>query len=357
MTRERSPRITERPLVSMVMACYNAAPFLGAALRACLNQDYEPLEIMVVDDGSRDGSVAIARSFAPRVQVIDAPHRGQNAARNLGYLLSRGEFIQFCDADDVLARDKISASVAAFEVDPDVDVVFTLTFAPHNHRFDADVVIPALPVPPHVGKLGDPYPHDPRILIPHLNTEQPLFRRRALERYGTWDERLSVYEDLELNFRMFLRGAKYQGLDRIGVVYRNYPSATRVSNREHAAHPSMLPTLEKLVETAIVTGANRGVLRAYLARVLWYAARECASSLRITQARRYLNLAKDLDQHGVRNGGGRRSIGVWARMIVLVLLAVPSFVAKTVRGIRYRMTRDEVFFDSIAWPDARVNRS
>lgn len=93
-----------KPLISVIMPCYNGAPFLGEAIDSALNQRYGNVELIVVDDGSTDASPSIAAEFARRqpgrLSLLHAARVGPYPARNLGLRSARGEFIAFLDADD-----------------------------------------------------------------------------------------------------------------------------------------------------------------------------------------------------------------------------------------------------------------
>lgn len=94
--------------VSVVIPCRNAAPWLGEAIESCLGQSWRDLQIIVVDNGSTDGSLELARRYeSGAVVVLECEREGASAARNLGLARAEGEFIQFLDADDVLDADKI----------------------------------------------------------------------------------------------------------------------------------------------------------------------------------------------------------------------------------------------------------
>jgi glycosyltransferase involved in cell wall biosynthesis len=105
--------VTERtppPLVSVVMPVFNAARYLREALDSVYGQDYRPFEVIVVDDGSTDGSGAIAQSY-PGVRYLRQENRGPAEARNAGIDAALGEIVAFADADDVLLPGKLSAQV------------------------------------------------------------------------------------------------------------------------------------------------------------------------------------------------------------------------------------------------------
>src|SRR5436305_9517307 len=96
------------PLVSVIIPCKNGAAWLADAIESCLKQTWEDLEIIVVDNGSSDHSVEVAKRFRrPSVTVLECARPGASAARNVGFERSGGDFIQFLDADDVLDRDKV----------------------------------------------------------------------------------------------------------------------------------------------------------------------------------------------------------------------------------------------------------
>lgn len=101
------------PLVSIIIPVYNPGALLEATIRSALDQTWSDLEIIVVDDGSTDGSLALARRHeGPRLRVVAQANRGSCAARNTGVRHARGEWLQFLDHDDLLDPNKISAQLA-----------------------------------------------------------------------------------------------------------------------------------------------------------------------------------------------------------------------------------------------------
>jgi glycosyltransferase involved in cell wall biosynthesis len=107
------------PAVSIVIPCYNGERHLAETLESALASTGETVEVIVVDDGSTDGSRGIAARYASRgVRLIEGGHRGAGAARNAGIRVARGEFLQFLDADDLLSPDKIASQVAILRAAP-----------------------------------------------------------------------------------------------------------------------------------------------------------------------------------------------------------------------------------------------
>ncbi len=109
-------------LVSVVIPVFNGERFLAAAIESVLGQTYRPVEVIVVDDGSTDASVAVARAFEG-VRVIEQAHAGPGAARNRGVAAATGELLAFLDADDLMPPDKLALQVGHLRAHPDVGCV------------------------------------------------------------------------------------------------------------------------------------------------------------------------------------------------------------------------------------------
>jgi len=209
-----------RPLVSILVPCYNAAPWLRATLESALAQaDAGPLEIIVVDDGSRDDSVAIAREFEPRgVRVHTQTNHGAAAARNAAYAVSRGEFIQYLDADDLLAPGKIAAQLARAAREP-AGTTFTgrwgrFTSDPAQAVFRDDNPLSADLAPQEFFlRYGS---HDCM-----MHPAAWLLPRAVAESAGPWDERLSLNDDGEYFARVVSASARLAYCPDAVSLYRS----------------------------------------------------------------------------------------------------------------------------------------
>src|SRR6476469_5199531 len=115
-------RAVSRPLVSVVIPAFDAERFLGEAIESVLAQTYAPVETIVVDDGSSDGTVAVASAYA-EVTVVEQPNGGPAAARNRGFAASRGELIAFHDSDDAMTPDKLEVQAGLLIDRPEVGCV------------------------------------------------------------------------------------------------------------------------------------------------------------------------------------------------------------------------------------------
>lgn len=112
------------PLISIIVPVYNGEEYLSEAIDSVLTQTYRTTEIIMVDDGSTDGSPKIAELFSPVLKYCYQENAGTGAARNRGVELAQGSFFAFLDADDVWLRDKLLIQMAAFYDDPEIDIVF-----------------------------------------------------------------------------------------------------------------------------------------------------------------------------------------------------------------------------------------
>lgn len=118
------------PLVSIIIPAYNAEKFILETINSALNQSYTPIEIIVVDDGSTDKTVAIINAKkSEQIKVISKNNEGASKAKQIGLDHANGQFIQYLDADDILSKDKIAIQVTALTANPDqVAVCSTVHF-------------------------------------------------------------------------------------------------------------------------------------------------------------------------------------------------------------------------------------
>ena len=113
-------------LVSVVIASYNMAHYLGDALESVLRQDYSPLQVIVVDDGSTDDTASVLRRYAAHdnLQVIQQANEGQTSAKNRGLSVAVGKYVGFCDADNLWTPGKIARQVGLFHGNERIGVVY-----------------------------------------------------------------------------------------------------------------------------------------------------------------------------------------------------------------------------------------
>lgn len=192
------------PLVSVLVPCFNAAPYLAQTLESALAQTWPRVEIIVVDDGSTDPSLEIARSFESRaVRVIEQSNAGAAAARNRALREARGEFFQYLDADDLISPAKIERQLALLAARP-AGTLATCAWGRFRRDWrDAAFVDDAVfrdlaPVEFLVlgGETGAMM-HPSAWLVP----------RAVAERAGPWNESLTLNDDGEYFCRLALASA------------------------------------------------------------------------------------------------------------------------------------------------------
>src|SRR5262249_32741505 len=116
------------PLVSIIVPAYNYGSLISQTLDSLLNQSYKNWECWVVDDGSTDNTSEVVEGYCnsdPRFKYLSQTNRGPGVARNDGIKRSRGSYIQFLDADDLLEERKIEHHVVFLEENPEVDLVYS----------------------------------------------------------------------------------------------------------------------------------------------------------------------------------------------------------------------------------------
>lgn len=280
--------------VSIVIPCYNAASSIERTVASVLAQRHVH-EVIVVDDGSSDDSVAIARTIRGPVNVVSGPNRGACHARNCGLAKARGTHVLFLDADDTVEPGFIDG-LAAVAGHDDVDVVI----GGHRH-VAADGRTIAL-----VSYDGeaDSWSVLDKYLRRSVQTGALLWRRAWLQdaEHG-WDETLPIYQDIDYVIRMLLRypriacvpGPPY-------AIWQEHDSPTRITNT--LGRPKAVAIQRVLNDTAAALRRNgRDDLLAGLARRAYGLARRCYAADLDDVGDAALRSARDFGLRG--HSGGR----------------------------------------------------
>lgn len=214
-------------LVSILIPCFNAQQWIGQAIESALAQDWPHKEVIVIDDGSTDGSARIIERFQSRIRWEQQENRGSNPTRNRLLAMASGSWLQFLDADDYLLAHKVRRQAEWLATNDEVDVVFgpiTLEHVDNGHARHE-----VLPIPP---------PHDPWVLLARWylpQTGAPLWRKEAIEDVGGWAPSQPACQEHDLYLRLLMGGKRFQYLDDGGAVYRQWSEQTLwTSNRPRA---------------------------------------------------------------------------------------------------------------------------
>ena len=213
-----------KPTVSILIPAFNAQRWLAATLRSAVSQTWEPKEIIVVDDGSSDATLAIAREFeCDGVRVVTQLNQGAAAARNKALSLSRGEYIQWLDADDLLAPDKIARQMEIVGQYPSNRTLFSSAWGRFMHRPNRAQFIPSAlwcdlsAVEWLLRKLEQNL---------WMQTSTWLVSRELAELAGPWDVRMMSDDDGEYFCRVLMASDGVRFVPDAKVYYRQTGSSS-----------------------------------------------------------------------------------------------------------------------------------
>jgi glycosyltransferase involved in cell wall biosynthesis len=206
-------------LVSVIIPCYNAERWVHEAITSCLQQTYRPIEIIAIDDGSTDRSPDLLRSFGEKIRWESGPRRGACYARNRGFSLSGGRYIQFLDADDYLLPEKIERQVSFLE-ETGADVVYGdwrhQYLQPDGRSVLGEVQVSGIQDDMLEALLGGWWSANMTLLM----------RREVVPRCGGWDEALGAGQDRDFFISIALSGADIRYQSGCYSVYRRYGDVT-----------------------------------------------------------------------------------------------------------------------------------
>lgn len=217
--------------VSVIIPAYNAESTIGATLDSVVSQKFpvQQLEIIVVDDGSTDDTAHIVKSDFPFVHLIRTENQGPSHARNIGTQASSGEFIQYLDADDLLAPGKLRRQLETLEK-TGADVAYgdwqKLARTPKGKYIKGEEVKRKLRNP-EIDLLTD-FWCPPAVY---------LFRHSIVERVGGWNEDLLVVEDVRFLLDCVFQGATFAYCEGIMAYFRVHPSGESLSSRDPIVFP------------------------------------------------------------------------------------------------------------------------
>ncbi len=206
------------PLVSILIPAYNAEKWISDTLHSAVAQTWPRKEIIVVDDGSTDRTLQIARQFqSASVRVVTQEHQGAAAARNKAFSLSQGDYIQWLDADDLLARDKIARQMKIAALCQSKKILLSSAWGSFMHRYHRAKFIPTAlwcdlsPVEWLLRKMQYNL---------HMQTATWLTSRELTEAAGPWNDSMASDDDGEYFCRVILASDGIRFADSAKVYYR-----------------------------------------------------------------------------------------------------------------------------------------
>jgi len=271
MNPERAPS-----LVSIIIPCFNNDRYVGEAIDSALRQTYPRVEVIVIDDGSTDGSAAVIGSFGEQIRCERTPNRGVSAARNRGIAMARGEFVQFLDADDLLLPDKVAACMRGFS--EGTDVVFA------GRRYFTDpgeepkvfarlgrIVRNIAGFPGRTPSIRwDPSDPLEYLLRASIGVPVPLHKVESLRNVGGFNEDLRNNEDVELHVRLALAGNRFSRIAPVLVLCRHHSSPSRARYDPRASLEALKAAHVMYAEIARANRLSKGVRRALADRLANY---------------------------------------------------------------------------------------
>lgn len=207
---------------SIVIASYNQQEYLPDAIESALDQTV-PCEVIVVNDGSTDNSLAVARSYEPRIKVISQVNKGLPSARNTGIMNATGDYILFLDADDIL-------------LDKCVETMM---------KYDADIIAPSLKLfglHDNSVILGDATIQDFKTAN-RIGYFSAIRRNKLLEIGGYSPRMVWGYEDLHIWFDLLSTGATLKVLQDVLVLYRTKAFSMLTTAQQH--HQELMAQIYK----------------------------------------------------------------------------------------------------------------
>jgi glycosyltransferase involved in cell wall biosynthesis len=244
--------------VSIIIPCYNAERWIGEAIQSCLDQTYRPIEIIVVDDGSTDKSKEAVSHLAATanvpIRLISTENNGASAARNRGLLVATGDYLQFLDADDLLAPRKIELQVVAAVDQPRVVPCGPWLWL----RQSNGILTTEKQAYPIIG-VCDPvreWLEGERYFVIHCF----LWPRAVLADLGGWDESLAAHQDTDLYIRAVLKGVGFRFVPDSTVFYRTGHTNSSVSSRRT---PDAVKSRIRVLEKLQIAFQGRGDLHRY----------------------------------------------------------------------------------------------
>lgn len=312
------------------MPTWNCAAFLPDAIDSVLAQSGPELELIVVDDGSSDDTAAVLARYGSRIRVISLPHSGgPSGPRNRGIAAARGDFVAFCDADDVMRAGKIQRAIELFAANPELDLLCTSFRVVDKDGLEthadflADYVsfrVDLQPTTdPRMWLLPGEAAYDHLLRINFVGTSSVVCRRQLFASAGLFDEELRNSGDIDIWRRIAWHGHTFGFLDEVWHTYRVRTGS--ISGRGGERLPYLIAANERQLPCCRTEAQRRGIRHDLASMHLgygWYLRRSGRAAEAVTayvaalrlrpSLRGLLGLTRSCLQRGLRrdaHGAGR----------------------------------------------------
>lgn len=220
------PNTISRPLVSVIMPAYNTVRYINEAIDSVLSQDYPNKELIIIDDGSTDGTVEMIRNYGREVTLLQQKNQGSAVARNAGLDIAQGEYIAFLDSDDVWLPGKLSAQVEYMEQQPDIGMIYGRwhvwkpdAYGQFTHPDSTTLTAGNEDQPYAIIEEGSGWLYNRLLFTSLLHTITVMARRELVARVGRFDPGLKRGQDYDYWLRAS-RVTEIHQLDRTFALYR-----------------------------------------------------------------------------------------------------------------------------------------
>src|SRR5690554_2847714 len=212
-------------LVSVIIPAYNRVRYIQQAVDSVLGQTYSPIELIVVDDGSTDGTYELLKEYGDKLQLITHPNRdnkGQSAAINLGMKYATGKYLAILDSDDFWALNKLEVVIPFLEKNPDVGLVYSNGYGVSR---DGEILYEFLP-------RDHQETNDPNRVLLDCYTLLPnnsVVRKDVIDRVGGFEETFRAAQDHDMLIRL-AENTKFAYLPDYLFYYRRHSDSISAKN-------------------------------------------------------------------------------------------------------------------------------
>lgn len=221
------------PLISCIVPVHNGERYLQETLDSIVAQTYRPIEIIVVDDGSTDGSAEILDGMPGSIRALQLDNRGPSAARNLGWRTAAGEFVAFLDQDDLWHPEKLARQMARFEARPDLDLCVA-----HTQLFWVDEL------QDEATRMRQQFRAN---VVPGYTTGALLTKKNLFEKYGEFDSSLWFGDSMEWFIRLADQGAIMELLSDV-LLYHRMHKTNHTRRRTSASKDEFLHIIKTMLD-------------------------------------------------------------------------------------------------------------